>query len=546
MTTPFEILTRYAERTFGPDGYLYESTKVGLEVVIELGKIVGFRKLDNDPEDIPFRTRMGQRGSEPNFVVDYFDFLFGLSKNDPEDAKSTKEKDKWERNAALRHKNYMTYLGELVQKNPEIKSLKGLFDALSDPNMPTEANRVSHQDRVRVWVSASVDGVSVHQDPEVKALWKTMNPDGVMDLHPHVRVGVAREEGILCSFNDESYALNGLVGCGAGKNAPMLRSKAYNRAITDLGEVLEKEVKRDNKLETIKIIKSGVNLADGRVLLVVPKEDADKDHARLVVSRLNGDYVDTDPESESVFQFVVLCGTKGRVACIDWGELSVYRALASIRQWERDLGLVGVDFPPNISRIHEVLFSKSRPSGPFTQGVYMAKMLGEPLPCDFLNRAVSAAKSLSFDEKKRKDFKCAVSIVKLGLIRSGYKLDAKLDTNNDNFAYNNGRAFALLERLQYLSIGRSPITDEFCNMLQSPNFKYLLDNGSHHADKVGGYGGYLLSEATKLTRNSKFTLNTEEQGLFILGRYHQKVALFTKCLTAAPNTDTRNPTTNQQ
>lgn len=133
------------------------------------------------------------------------------------------------------------------------------------------------------------------------------------------------------------------------------------------------------------------------------------------------------------------------------------------------------------------------------------------------------------------------------------ELDMALDKQNDNIAYLAGRLFAVFEQVQRAALGKgvnATIRDRFYdsastrpNTVMGPLFR--LSN--HHLSKLykdmpglAVFFDKLLNEITELitTKEKAFpaTFSLDEQSLFAVGYYHQKVYTYNK------KEDSDNPT----
>ncbi len=162
-------------------------------------------------------------------------------------------------------------------------------------------------------------------------------------------------------------------------------------------------------------------------------------------------------------------------------------------------------------------------------------------------------------QEYKKSFDLCVAILKGCINRKArvYKhlkeLDMALDKQNDNIAYLSGRLFAIFEQVQRATLGKgvnATIRDRFYdsastrpNTVMGPLFR--LSN--HHLSKLyketpglAVFFDKLLSEITELitAKGKAFpaTFSLDEQSLFAVGYYHQKVYTYNK------KEDANNPT----
>ena len=135
-----------------------------------------------------------------------------------------------------------------------------------------------------------------------------------------------------------------------------------------------------------------------------------------------------------------------------------------------------------------------------------------------------------------------VGYVKAVLCRNFKRDDVTMSLNlkSTNKAYTIGRLFAVLEKLQYEANNDSTIRERyFASASTNPKlvFPSLLNLAQHHIAKVDSAKDDLASkyydaDISKLLWNldNEFpaVLNLEEQGLFILGYYHQREYYYMK------------------
>lgn len=113
-----------------------------------------------------------------------------------------------------------------------------------------------------------------------------------------------------------------------------------------------------------------------------------------------------------------------------------------------------------------------------------------------------------------------------------------LNTETLDSAYNCGRLFAALEAVQSAALPgiNATIKDKFfASACATPYlvFPRLVKLSQNHLSKIGGglsvhYDKLLTQIMSNLDTQFPKALSMEKQGMFILGYYQQKEALFTK------------------
>ncbi len=184
--------------------------------------------------------------------------------------------------------------------------------------------------------------------------------------------------------------------------------------------------------------------------------------------------------------------------------------------------------------------SDKSPSPLLAGSVLRAILTGQPYPTQLFNAVLTrirAGDEISY---------CKAAIIKAYLIRKNIKtgknkeeLTVGLNKNSDNKAYLFGRLFAVLEKAQ-LDANRginSTIKDRyFTSACSTPAsvFPNLVKLSQNHTSK-GEYGKVyekLISEIYELMKMEGQPypprLTSEEQGVFILGYYHQHNSFYAK------------------
>ena len=185
---------------------------------------------------------------------------------------------------------------------------------------------------------------------------------------------------------------------------------------------------------------------------------------------------------------------------------------------------------------------------PLLGGALMrAILMGLPYP-DNLYHAIIGRIRADQDDPERNIYK--INALRAGLVK-GYllrkarrrkdkdleaMLTMGLNEQNTNTAYLLGRLFALLEKAQKDAAGtelNATIKDRYFGAASATPkavFPLLLRLAQHHLSKAdsGPYRDKQIEEVLSRIDNFPAYLNLEEQGLFVLGYYHQREALYTK------------------
>jgi len=193
--------------------------------------------------------------------------------------------------------------------------------------------------------------------------------------------------------------------------------------------------------------------------------------------------------------------------------------------------------------------SKDKSASPLLAGSTLRAVLtGAPYP-QLLYQSILLRVKADQDNQDKHIQKISwikASVIKACLLRN-YRLEEEitvaLDENNENVAYVLGRLFSVLEVLQEKSNPgiTTTVKDRYFNAAcATPGtiFPILLKLGNHHLRKLVTERGSkiyfekLIGELeNKIDIGSSTVptrLNLEEQGLFILGYYHQRQSFYTK------------------
>lgn len=144
--------------------------------------------------------------------------------------------------------------------------------------------------------------------------------------------------------------------------------------------------------------------------------------------------------------------------------------------------------------------------------------------------------------KDKKIDKVCLQTIKAYLVREQRKkgevsIMDKLNPNESNVGYSCGRLFAVYEQIQLKAQKNvnASITDNFfISAQQTPAtvFPRLAKLSNHHLRKLDEpakiYWNKKLQEVTGMLSEFPKKLDIEEQGMFVLGYYHQKADLFKK------------------
>ena len=264
-------------------------------------------------------------------------------------------------------------------------------------------------------------------------------------------------------------------------------------------------------------------------------------------------------------QFYVLGLTAGgRITIKYWQQGTVSEIFDRVYQHLVDMNIISWDGfvdeeNPPLRSLYGIVKSVSTPSKSSTfatnlvQSIVESILSGNPYPMTLQQACVNRiTQERTVSELRAAILKGCINR-KARIYKHLKELDMALDKQNDNIAYLSGRLFAIFEQVQRATLGKgvnATIRDRFYdsastrpNTVMGPLFR--LSN--HHLSKLyketpglAVFFDKLLSEITELitAKGKAFpaTFSLDEQSLFAVGYYHQKVYTYNK------KEDANNPT----
>ena len=266
-------------------------------------------------------------------------------------------------------------------------------------------------------------------------------------------------------------------------------------------------------------------------------------------------------------QFYVLGLTAGgRITIKYWQQGTVseifdrdYQHLVdmNIISWD---GLVDEENPP-LRSLYGIVKSVSTPSKSSTfatnlvQSIVESILSGNPYPMTLQQACINRiTQERTVSELRAAILKGCINR-KARIYKQLKELDMALDKQNDNIAYLAGRLFAVLEQIQQASLGKgvnATIRDRFyASASTRPNMVMgrLIALSNHHLSKLRKEKPGLAVNLEKLLEEIfalipaeaptfPATFSLDEQSLFAVGYYHQKVDTYRKEETDNPTEET--------
>ncbi|WP_281702822.1 type I-C CRISPR-associated protein Cas8c/Csd1 [Cryptobacterium curtum] len=538
-------------------------------------------------------------GIKANFLCDAAPYFLGIPTSkkpgddaNPEDkAKYTKEADRarrcFEASRKLHHEILDNVDSSAAHAILSYYDSWDISEADADPVVLSQADALTAGGFFAFSI-ASEDDVSIAvDDTDVKAAWNrhyaqqddddiasmlclvTGKVVPVARLHPSIKgvMGAQSSGATLVSFNDRSSESYGHVE-EQGRNAPVSKrvAQAYG---TSLNYLLSDKTHHARLGDTTIVYWSGRNdrnntefmsvMAFGNDMFVdTESADEAKEQAQLdgTIQRLvRGKPVgESGLDFESPFHVIGLAPNASRLSVRFMLQDSFGAIVENIAEHYRCLEIVTPKGARPFLSPFALLKAVENPhskkpvfSSPLVAPLMRAILNGEKYPMGLYQAALLRIKATQDDSDKgvRKVNRVRTAIIKACLIRnfgrSKEEITVKLNEERVDTAYNLGRAFCLLESIQWhANDGETNIAARFMNTASSTPaivFPTLLRLANAHLKKIStskkGLAVNLKKGLTEILGESRvpafpqrFTL--DEQGDFFLGYYHQLASRFEK------------------
>lgn len=373
-------------------------------------------------------------------------------------------------------------------------------------------------------------------------------------LHPSIkRIPKAQTSGAsVVSFNTDAFASYGLE---QGENAPVSRAAAEGYA-TALNWLLEPDPSSGRRF------RYGVAVGEDAVLVfwthgrhAIVDDLADlldgpdpnvgrRAMADIAAQTERAPWLGKAPQVDPLPFYAATLSGNARVIVRDWIETTVGDVQRSLNQFYADLRIgEGPARPMPLKLLLRAVAAPGRDLPPsFVPRLIRAAFFAEPLPRQILLLALQRLR-LPPSPEERSFLQARVALIRAALNRQhrqhplaflSEEVPVSLDENAKQVPYLLGRLFAVLESLQEAAVGgvNANIRDRFFASASSTPasvFGRLISLSAHHARKserkdLEKLKGRIVDGLPAATL-PKF-LRLEEQGLFAIGYYHQREALF--------------------
>ncbi len=564
--------------------YGYTSAKVGfalnISVTGELLNVIPLKVESNNGKKLVARTlivpeqKLRSSGIAPNFMCDNSTYVLGIDKK----GKPQRTKEAFIAFQELHHQ---------VLSSAKGQAAKAVLAFLDNWNIEKARHHSALIDSLEEILEGSnlvfrLDGQTgyIHNDVEIKRLWEEYNSKSEDDLigqclitgettsiaklHPTIKnVKNAQSSGAsIVSFNAKAYESYGKT---QGYNAPiskyaafayttvlnhMLASQKQKIQIGDATTVFWAESPEEIYTDLAAELFNPTITQDGKENKNVYKRDAQiealvKDVLLQAKSGMKITDLDKKINRQTKFYILGLSPNASRISVRFFHSDSFGRFVEKTAQHYVDMEIIK-EFENNPTHIpiwmilSETISPKSsdKEAKPLLSGAIMHSIIsGGMYPQSLYNSILQRVKT---DSEIRVNY-IRASIIKAYLLRKARITNNKkmkevitvaLNEQTTERAYLLGRLFAVLEKAQYDAGNDSIRARYFASAMATPGtvFPILLKLAQHHIAKAE-YGFISDKRIETIINNiEKFPsyLTLDEQGLFVLGYYHQKAKLWEK------------------
>ncbi len=425
-------------------------------------------------------------------------------------------------------------------------------------------------------------GIFLHQKSAVRNAWETysQNETGntfaqclisgkvepVAKIHQKIKgvVGAQSAGASIVSFNNDAF-------CSYGKeqsfNSPISESAMF-KYTTALNHLLSSPSNRIRIADTTVVFwaethekscedlakfffdpvepdtKEGKNVESSRVQdITKTKQIEDILNKVRIGKKINQEDIGTDPEKN--FYILGLSPNNARLAVRFWYIDSIGGLIEKLARHHLDMEIIRDDYGPRYVSVYRLLnetvpqSSDKKTVSPLLGGLIMRSILTNTgYPISLYSAIMSRVKVDGSINFVRAGF---IKAYLLRLSRAGLSnlnqdlITMSLNEESSNVPYRLGRLFAALEKAQNDTNRemKSTINSKYFSSASSTPavvFPVLLKLAQHHIAKSewGFRSNQLIEQILSGVDEFPAYLNLEDQGMFMLGYYHQRKAFFTK------------------
>lgn len=507
-------------------------------------------------------------GIQPNFLWDKTAYVLGVKSNP--DKKSSVE-NPWVE-APGTFEAFRNHHLNLIGDNDD-EGLAALVSFLKNWKPSYIDESPCHHDMIDANLGFQLDGdrFYLHERRAAKSIWAetiktsinskmshclvTGKKDNIARLHPSIKgiYGGQSSGGSIVSFNAESYES---YGKEQGNNAPVSELAAF-KYTTALNYLLNRDNRHCLTIGDASTVfwaetdDSNQSQKAEQLFMQItnPGDDAEAAQLMPIVEKIAMGQplheVAPDIHRDTRFYLLGLAPNAARLSIRFWLDTSFGQLAERMAEHYTDLSLDPLPWkhPPSIWRLLIELVphrsgqnGKSREIPSHLAGEFMRAILtGSRYPFSLLAQLVTRIRTDGHISPLR------VALIKAVLNRDYRKnliqeeIPMSLDENNESDAYQLGRLFAVLERIQSSAIkgANASITDRYfgsASTVPYSVFPRLLAGSKNHLSKIRkkmpGYAVNLdkdlIAIIAKLPVSLPKHFSIENQGRFTIGYYHQR------------------------
>jgi CRISPR-associated protein Csd1 len=400
----------------------------------------------------------------------------------------------------------------------------------------------------------------IHDRPEIRKAWLkylyenqstyrgvclvTGESQMIARIHPKI-MGVkdAQTSGAsIISFTPDAFKSYGKTDC---YNAPVSEEVAFNYT-TILKYLLRFDSKQKVQIgdaATVFWTERASPLEGFLGMVLNPQDDAGeiKEVRDFLEAAKDGKNL-PEIDSELSFYILGLSPNASRLAVRFWHVSTVGDIREKIGQHFRDISIIkqhenDPEFPGMWQLLRETaVLRKSDNISPLLAGaVVRAILTGAEYPQSLLSLIIGRIRADQTINYLRAAIIKACLNRKKRITNHGQEVSMSLDKESTNIAYRLGRLFAILEKAQRDAIpgANTTIKDRYYSSASATPrivFPQLLKLAQHHIQKAeyGGRSDKMIEDVMQGINTFPTHLNLDDQGMFAIGYYHQRNALFTK------------------
>jgi CRISPR-associated protein Csd1 len=511
------------------------------------------QKFEFRTSEVPYtnqvNVRSGNAATEPNFIVDKADYIFGMSANAQK---------------KVHHDSFIKRI-EAVCGDSSDEGVVAVKVFLEKWNPADSVNLREWKEICGThgkWVAFRLKGDSgfVHERPVVKSLWaqfvkQERFPSGVNFLDGSIQEIQSQYSQFkfgsgasLVSFNEVAYES---YGKKSGANAP-ISVEAEFKSSTALKHLFRSKTQRLRIGDATTVFwaekASAIETFMGHVLNPSMEDEKANVPVQKFLEAIRKGNLPSDIAADGDIKFYILglSLNKARLALRFFYVCTVEEVMARLQDHFQCLEMEHSenDIPyPGIWHLLKETARETKDISPVLGGALARSILtGSNYPQNLYQGVLGRirAEASKKDSRTKRPIEnvnyLRVSILKAVLIRNHNKeVPMSLDTERRESAYLLGRLFAVLEKAQLDALGKvnTTIKDRFFSAASATPasvFPRLLRLSQHHIGKAeyGHISDRRISEIMEYVESFPAHMNLQDQGLFAIAYYQQKNALYRK------------------